>query len=242
MEPIFYRFCSGLPQFKHKGIHMKLKVSTQTEALDNFGGSSYIAKSGIYDVTIKFASVDVTKNGAESVNFNLDYNGNSQTIYGPFIQNTDGNVNEIGAKLINSLAVILGMTEDDEYVIEEEEHTVGKDNKVQTFNVITNFSDQPIKIHLQEEYSINPKNNEIQKRMVIKNFFREDTASAKEVVSGKDIGKQFELIQEKYASNITYKDDLTPEDVQKWRDSKKDNKPAPKAKPAANKPANSLFK
>ena len=220
---------------------MKLKVSTNSKALEDFGGSSYIAKSGIYDVTIKFASVDVTKNGAESVNFNLDYNGNDQTIYGPYVQNTDGNVNEIGARLINALAVVVGMGDGDDYEMDEEEHVVGKDKTAKTFSVITNFTDKPVKIQLQEEYSINPKTNDIQKRMVIKNFFREDGASAKEATDNADIGKQLAIVTEKYASNVTYKDNLTPEKVAEWKASKAGNKPTAPVAKVANKPSGSLF-
>lgn len=220
---------------------MKLKVSTKAEAVQDFAASSYIAKSGIYPVTIKFASIDTAKSGAESVNFNLDYEGNDQTIYGPYVQNKDGNVNEIGAKLINSLAVVLGMTEDDDYEVEEEEHIVGKDKVAKPFNIITNFTDKPIKIHLQEEYSINPKTNQIQKRMVIKNFFRDDGASAAEVTAKGEVGKRLATIEEKYANNITYKDNLTADDITKWRESKKSTPAAPKAKVAAPT-GSSLFK
>jgi len=225
---------------------MKFKVSTKSEALDNFGGSSYISKSGVYDVVIKFASIDVAASGAESVNFNIDYNGNSQAIYGPYVQNKDGNVNEIGAKLINALAVVTGMTEGDDYEVEEEEHAVGRDNKVQTFNVITNFTDAAIKLQLQEEYSVNPKSNQIQKRLVIKNFFREDGASAKEVVDNANIGKQLGIIEEKYASNVTYRDNLTAADVEKWQADRvanaKSGTKAPAAKPTTAKAPTSLFK
>lgn len=221
---------------------MKLKVTTNADALAAFSGSSYIANSGVYDVTIKFASLDVTEKGAESVNFNVDYNGNDQAIYGPFITSKAGDTIEVGAKLINSLAVIAGMTDDDEYVLEEEEHIVGKDKKAQVFNVITNFTDLSVKIQLQEEYSVNPKTNEIRKQLRPKNFFREDGASAAEVVSGKDIGKQLAIIEEKYANRITYNDGLTPEAVAAWKESKKTNAPTTpraKAKPAAKQ--NSIF-
>ena len=222
---------------------MKFKVSTNKEALEETNGSSYIAKSGIYDVTIKFASLDVSKSGAESVNFNLDYNGNDQTIYGPYVTNKDGNTNEIGAKLINKLAVIAGMDDGDDFAIEEESHIVGKDKKEQEFAVITNFSDLPIKIHLQEEYS--NYGGEIRKRMVIKNFFRaEDGASADEIVNGGTAGERLATTQEKYASNITYKDGLTAEDVQAWKDSKASSgnaTPKPKNTPT-KKPSGSPFK
>ena len=227
---------------------MKLKVSTSKDAISETSGGNYIAKSGVYDVTIKFASLDVSKNGAESINFNLDYNGNEQTIYGPYITDKEGNTLDIGAKLINKLAVIIGMEEGDSYEIEEETHTVGKDKKPQEFSVITNFTDQPIKIHLQEEYSISKggaNDGQIRKSMVIKNFFRADGASAEEIVNGTEVGKRLETTLEKYASNVTYRDELTPEMVEEWKkarasDSKPAATPAPKA--SAVKKAGSVFK
>ena len=231
---------------------MKFRVNTSKEAVEETSGSSYISKSGIYDVEIAFASLDVSKNGAESVNFNLNYNGNSQTIYGPYVTNKDGNVNEIGAKLINKLAIVSGMDDGDEFEIEEETHNVGKDNKPQEFAVITNFSELPIKIRLQEEYSINPKKNEIQKRLVVKNFFRaEDNASAKEIIDGDNskFGTHYALEEEKYADNVTYKDGLTSEDVEEWKkamtEAAKSGSTTPKPKTTkapTTKKAGGLFK
>jgi hypothetical protein len=97
---------------------MKFKVTTNEEALKESSGAGYFAASGIYDATITFASIDVSRGGAESVNFNLDYNGNPQTVYGPYVTNKDGSVNEIGAKLINKLAIIAGMEDGDDFEIE----------------------------------------------------------------------------------------------------------------------------
>lgn len=217
---------------------MKLKVNKSAQAIAESTGSSYISKSGIYDVTIKFASLDVAASGAERVNFNIDYNGNSQTIWGPWVTSKAGDPIEIGMKLINSLAVIADIPEGQELSFEEETHNVGKDNKPQEFTVIEQFSDLPCKIRLQEEYGINPNNNEIRKNMVLKSFFREDGASAAECDS-EDIGKRLALETEKYASNITYKDDLTPEDIEEWKSSKASGGAAPskKATPAPKRAA-----
>lgn len=224
---------------------MKFTVSTQKEALSSFpdSGANFINKSGIYDITIKFASVAVTAEGAESVNFNIEYNGGSQTLYGPYVTNKDGATNEIGARVINGLAVIAGMPEGANFSIEKEEHAVGKDNKVQEFDVITDFTDLTCKVRVQEEYSINPKTNEIQQRLVIKEFYRADGASAAEVVSGNDIGKQLAKVEEKYANNVTYRDNLTPEIVAEWKKAKAAGKPAPvKPTPTTMKPSQSLFR
>lgn len=224
---------------------MILKVNTSAAAVAESGGASYIAKSGIYDVVIKFASVDVSKNGAEQVNFNIDYNGNSQTIYGPWVTSKAGDPVEIGMKLINKLAIISGLGDGESLELDEETHNVGRDNKPKDFTVISNFSDLPVKIRLQEEYGINPNTKEIRKNLVPKAFFREDGASAEEITNDTEIGKRLALETEKYASNVTYNDNLTPEDIEAWYESKKAggnaSKPTPKAAPAA-KPAGSLFK
>lgn len=135
------------------------------------------------------------------------------------------------------------MPEGANFSIEKEEHAVGKDNKVQEFDVITDFTDLTCKVRVQEEYSINPKTNEIQQRLVIKEFYRADGASAAEVASGNDIGKQLAKVEEKYANNVTYRDNLTPEVVAEWKKAKAAGKPAPvKPTPTATKPSQSLFK
>ena len=222
---------------------MNFKINTSKEAVQEQSGGSYISKSGIYDASINFASIGVASTGSESVNFNITNNGNSQTIYGPYVTNKDGDPLEIGLKLINKLGIIVGMGEGDELETDTETHNVGKDNKPQEFQVITNFSDTDIKIRLQEEYGINPKTNQIRKAMVIKNFYRADGASAEEIVNDSEIGVQMAK-DEAYASNITYKNDLTAADIEAWKAEKAsgDNASAPKAKASPKKPAGSLFK
>ena len=199
---------------------MKLKINTSSDAVQESSGSSFINQSGIYDVTIKFASLAVSSGGAESVNFNVGYNGSSQTIYGPYVTDKSNQPIEIGMKLINKLGIIAGMDAGDELEIEEETHNVGKDNKPQDFAVIQQFSDLPVKMRVQEEYTINPKTNEIQQRLVIKAFFRADGASAEEIVNDTEIGKRLAIETEKYATNVTYRDDLTPEAVAEWKAAK----------------------
>lgn len=222
------------------------KISTDKNAISSSSGSNWINKSGIYDVTIKFASIDTAKTGAKSVNFNFDYNGNAQTIYGPYIYNKDEQPLEIGLKLINQLGIIAGLRAGDTPTVETETHNVGKDNKPQDFDVITEFSEVPVKVRIQMEYG--KYNNDIQERRVIKAFFSSEGASAAEIIAsengdsvsiGTDLAKQ-----EKYADNITYKDGLTAEDIEAWKAAKADGKGAASSKPTpkvVNKPATSLF-
>lgn len=221
---------------------MGIKISTKAEEIADSQGGNYMNHSGIFDCEIKFASVAVSSGGAESVNFNIDFNGTPVTLYGPYISDKQGNPLKIGMGLINKLGIIAGLTDGDELEVEEQEHTVGKDNKEQTFAVITNFSDLPVKIRVQEEYS--KYEGEIKKSLVIKSFFREDGASAEEIVKGENIGKRLALETERYADNITYRDDLTPEDVAEWKKAKAQGASAQKAAPKATSkaPTGGLFK
>jgi len=229
---------------------MNFKINKTAAAVQEQSGGSYISKSGIYDVIIDFASLDVTKNGAESVNFNITYNDNQSTIYGPYVQAGNGDPLEIGLKLINKIFVLADAPEGAPN-IEEETHNVGKDNKPQDFAVFTDLSGFACKMRLQEEYSRYDKNDgngpQISKKLVIKNFYSEDGASAEEVISGTNIGKRLEL-DSKYADNVTYRDSKkgandapTPEDVQAWKDEKAGKTPAAPSKPATKKPSGGLF-
>ena len=170
---------------------MKLSISTSQDAIKDVSGSSYIREENVYDVKILFASVKTTTNGAKTVDFNLEYKGNSQVIYGPTIINKNGQVNDIGMSLINKLGVIAGLSDGQELNIENETHKVGKDQKNQEFDVITDFSDMDVKIRVQREYT--RYNGQIRRSLHIRNVFREDGASAAEISNGAEIGKQMQL-------------------------------------------------
>jgi hypothetical protein len=197
---------------------MKFAISKSKDAVAETSGSSYISKSGLYPLTIDFVSIATSKNGAQSLNFNITHDGNPQTIYGQTIVNTDGKPNDIGMKFLNKLGIVCGMDEGDELDVEEEEHAVGKDSKVQTFAVIQQFSNQDVIMHLQEEYT--EYKGEIRKAMVIRNIFRADKATAEEIVNDSDIGKRYAETEAKYATTVSYKDGLTPERIEEWKASK----------------------
>lgn len=226
-----------------------LKTKVDESTLQDAGsGSKYISKSGIYDVTLKIVSVDVGARGSTSLNFNVeDTDGNPTTFYGLRLTNNDGSEN-FQAALIHKLAVIANLEEINDP--ETETHNIGKDNKPTELQVLTDFSDFECKIRVQEEYSITKggqNDGKIRKSMTIKNFYRTDGASAQEIAAeaqgnAVQIGTQLAK-DEAYATNVTYKDGLTADDVQAWKDSFKsggDSKPA--AQPTINKPAGSLFK
>jgi hypothetical protein len=223
---------------------MKLTVSKSQEAIKDSGnGGGLINRSGIYDVTINYVQVAETKNGAYQLNFNVNSGGMDQTIYGPYITSKDGKVNEITQNLLNRLCIIAGMDDGQEIETEEAEFPVGKDQKMMEMQIIPQLSDLPVKMRIQMEYSL--WDNNIQERKAIKAFYREDGATAAEAESGENIGKRLALDEEKYATNVTYKDGLTEADVQEWIQSRISGntsaasspvKAAPAAKATAKRP------
>lgn len=201
---------------------LNLSISTNQEAIkDVTGGGSFVNGEGVFDVLLNFVSVDETKNKAVQVNFNIDYKGNQQTIYGPIVKNTNGEENAIGMSLLNKLGVIAGMGDGDNLIIEEETHKVGKDQKPMTFQVITNFSDLACKLRTQREYST--YNGEIRRSLRIRNVFSEDGASASEITQDADQGKQLAIELEKYSSTPSYLDGVTPEQAEAYEQAQRNN-------------------
>jgi hypothetical protein len=221
---------------------MKLTVSKKTEAIKDGGnGGGLINRSGIYDVTINYVQVAETKNGAYQLNFYVNSGGMDQTIYGPILLGKDGKVNEITQNLLNRLCIIAGMEDGQEIETEEAEFPVGRDQKPMAMQIIPELSDLPAKMRIQMEYSL--WDNNIQERKAVKAFYREDGATAAEAESGENIGKRLVLDEEKYASNVTYKDGLTESDVQEWIQSRikgtastSQTPAAPTSKTAAKRP------
>jgi len=211
---------------------MKLTVSANAEEIKDSGdGGAYINRSGIYDVKLNYVQVAETKNKAYQLNFNVEHKGMSQTIYGPILVNTDGNVNTITKSMFDRLSVIAGLEHGQDIETEEAEFPVGKDQVLTTMEVIPEFADLAVKMRIQMEYSV--YNGDIQERKSIKAFYREDGATAAESVSGENIGKRLAIDEEKYATNVTYKDGLTEEDVKAWVQSRSNNNSATKTSTAA---------
>lgn len=176
----------------------------------------YINTSGIYDVIIKFVSVNRSVNSSMSLDFNCEYKGTPVTIYGLRLTNNDGSEN-FQAKLFNKLLVIAGLDGVSEPTIES--HVVGKDKAPKEFSVITELSDLPIKMRIQYTYSL--YEGKIIERREIKNFYREsDGAVASEILLDEGFGTQLEK-DKKYAANITYNDGLTAETIAQWKADKK---------------------
>jgi len=231
---------------------MKTKIDKNT-VKESTGGGNYISGSGIYDVLIERASVAKTKNGAVTVDISLINDaGNSTMFYNNIVETSAGKDVDKNGKplpgvaLINKIAIINNLDGIDDP--EEQTVKVGKDNKEVTLDVLTDLDDLPLRVQVQEEYS--RYNDKISRKLVIKSVFRtEDGASAEEIVADAegetvDFGKQLAIIADRYADKITYKDELTAEEVAAWKEAQNSGNSTtaktPKAK--TNKAAGSLFK
>jgi len=186
-------------------------VSTKEEDV-KASSSAHINHSGMYEVTILAAIVNVSTNGSTSIDFYVDNQGQKQVIYGNLrITNNDGSPNKIGSKLFNQLLVVAGLEEVSEPV--EMELPIGKKEAPKTVAVLEDLMDIDVIMRVQMSYSV--WNGNIQERRNIRSFFRDDKASAEEVLSGEGIGKGYER-DEKYANNVTYENDLNAEAIAAW--------------------------
>lgn len=215
---------------------MKLSVSKKEEDIKDSNGGAYINHSAIYDVVLNYVQLAPSKNGAIQMNVNVTHQGMEQTIYGPYLVSKTGKINEITNGLLNRLCIIAGMEDGQEIETETVEKLVGKAQKPMEMDIIPELVDIPLKMRIQMEYS--KWNNSIQERKAIKAFYREDGATAAEAESGENIGSRLAKDEEKYASNVTYKDGLTEDDVQEWIKSKNNGPaaPSPAAKTTAKRP------
>lgn len=177
------------------------------------GGSNHITGSGCYPVAILAPLVSVSENGSTTVDLYIDHEGQKQVIYGNLrVTNNDGSPNKIGSKIFNQLLIIAGLDSVADPV--EHELPIGKKEAMKTAAVLEDLCDIDVMLRVQMEYT--DYKGSIQEKKVIKSFFRAgDNAAAEEIVNETEPGAVFEK-EQKYVDNVTYKDGITPEEVQAW--------------------------
>lgn len=210
-------------------------VKTDEENVRDFSGNTkYINKSGMYDLIIKSAIVDVSSGGSQVINLWVENDGQPQMIYNAIrLTNKDGSPN-FGQSLFNKLAVVCGATEGSEINDPVSKMLpIGKNGESKECMVLEDFNDIPVVAHIRMEYSL--YNGKIMENKVIRNFFRfEDKATASEIVNNaENKGTQYEKESED-ADKISYKNGLTEEDVTEWKKNRSkgkeeetESKPAP---------------
>lgn len=189
------------------------------------GGNKYITTSGIYPVTIKRVSVQNHDSGTTSLTFTMNYEGSEITCYNMFITNRDGS-QHFKAKIFNNLCIIADVDN-----IDTEVQSVNLPSGVKDLEVIPAFEDVEVNVAIKYIYS--KYNGSIKEAREIAGFYRKDDfAVGYEILGGDEVGSRYSK-DEKYMSVNTYRDGLTAEEVQAWKDDKKTLKSgqAPKAEP-----------
>jgi len=221
---------------------MELKVSHEKNSIVE-NNQSFLNETGIYDVTIRVASLaksESENSQAEQVIFNVEHGGNISTIYGTWVQKKNGTANEAGTKLLNRLAIIAAVKEGTDLSLETQTVNIGKDNKPTELEVITDFTDLTCKMRVQKCYS--QYQGKIRGNLRLKAFYREDGASAEEIVNKLPIGVQLAK-DEVYAQpdKITYENGLDKETVDKWIQDNKQSSNNGTETIVEDKPKSSLF-
>lgn len=187
------------------------KSSKKAEDVKQSGGA-YINASGIYPVHIIAPLVSISNGGSTSVDMYLEHSKQKQVIYGNLrVTNNDDSPNKIGAKIFNQLMIIADV--DDVADPIEAELPIGKKEAMKDCAVLEDLADIDVLMRVQMEYGA--WNGSITEKKVIKGFYREDTATAEEIVNESDVGAGYEGDQ-KYVNNVTYKDGISPEQVAAW--------------------------
>lgn len=174
----------------------------------------YIKESGIYDIKIKFASVNTNSFGARSIDFNCSYKGSDFTLWGLKLDNNDLSPN-YQQSIFNKLCVVAGLDSVKEPV--KRVHKVGKENLAKEFLVLEDFDDLEVKVRIVYVYS--KYQGEIREQREIRNFYRaSDGASASEIALGLPAGKT--LAKDEAYKEAIYKDGLTKEDIIAWKENR----------------------
>lgn len=178
----------------------------RADSVKQEGGSGYVTKSGIYDLTLRHCEVKNTQNGAVQVNYLFD----KAMSYGNTVLGVNGQPT-FGYKILESLASVLGLDE----LSDAEPTTVTFKKGAKELSCIPELNDVAVKAWIQISYRM--YKGEIQESVAVKRFYREtDGASGSEVITGESIGERLEK-DTAFASEIKYEDGVTEDAVAAWK-------------------------
>ena len=199
-------------------------LTVKTESVKQEGGSGYIQKSGIYDLTLKHCEIVTTTNGAVQANYFFD----KAMSYGNNIIGTQGQPT-FGYKILEALAAVLG----EEGLSDPEPTTVTFKKGSKELSCIPELNDVNVKAWIQIKYRM--YKGEVKEDVSVRRFYRAaDGASGSEVIDGQNIGERLGK-DTAVADEIIYEDGATPEVVAAWKKAQQGNNAgAAQAAPAAS--------
>jgi len=207
-------------------------LTVKTESVQKEGGSGYVTKSGIFDLTLRHTEVSNTTNGAVQVNYFFD----KSMSYGNTILGVNGQP-IFGYRILEALATVLGHEE----LSDPEPTTVQFKKGSKELNCIPELNDIQVKAWLQFSYRMSDKG--IQENIAVKRFYHVDSnASGQElaaIAAGDDsivIGTRYDKDVE-FASEIKYEEGVTEDSVAAWKKASQSGGAAAPVKATANKSA-----
>ena len=181
-------------------------LTVNTEQVKKEGGSAYITKSGIFDLTLKHAEVVNTTNGAVQVNYFFD----KAMSYGNNIIGVNGQPT-FGYKIIEALATVIGEDE----LSDAEPTTVTFKKGSKELNCIPELNDVQVKAWIQISYRM--YKGEIREDVSVRRFYRSaDNASGAEIAAEGGFGERFTKDSE-VCEEIKYEDGVTADAVAAWK-------------------------
>lgn len=190
-------------------------------------GSNYLF-TGIYDITILAAIVNVNEHGARSINLYVEYNKQPQMLYNAIrLEDNDGKPH-FQRSLLQKLVRILNIDEIADPI--KVELPVGKEGAIEEVEVLEDISNVDIAVRIQVEHSKSKKDGKIYTNKLIKNFFSvtDNHATADEIKNKpkEEWGTQYALELEKYCKEDSYIG-CTEEEVKAAADDRKKGEKKP---------------
>jgi len=195
------------------------------DSVEQEGGSGYITKSGIYDLTLKHCEIATTQNGAVQANYFFD----KIISYGNNLIGIQGQPT-FGFKILEGLASVLG----EEELSDPEPTTVKFKKGSKELSCIPELNDVTVKAWIQIGYRM--YKGKIQEDVSVRRFYRTDGASGAEALAERQgkhttIGERLSK-DEAVASEIKYEDGVTEEAVAAWKKAQQGGAETPVTKPA----------
>lgn len=182
-----------------------------------------IPTSGIYDITLKAVTLDLSPWGTRNVGLYIEVAGQPRMMYSVLDLGSEDDSGEEQWKkdiaernwaIFDHMCVVCDIDPNDLTDTETVTLPIGKDKANKDVEAFMEFEDKDIKAWFKFEY-YKSKTGDIKERIVLKETFTPDGLSGDEILREETepvrIGKL-----EKYVTAVSYKSELTEEDVKAW--------------------------
>lgn len=191
----------------------------EKENITDSSSSSFIRKSGIYDVRLIGISPSKSRT-TKAIQYDLvvEYEGQMQRLFGVFtVKDAKGDPIQFQLKNLAKFCAVVNPDKDSLGELKEMVLPLGKKGASVTLPIFYNARDVPVTLWVQLQYSL--YQGSIKEKVAVKDFFRTaDHASGAEIANeGKPnvcVGKQYSTIEK--SAYDTFYNQVTPEDVADW--------------------------